>query len=332
MHSNNDIRQTLNHIFFLSSRKEMSNNNHTNTDFNQKNLKFGPWDVVRKVFSAEEHKNMTFENKSDLFFHDYSLGPLFVQQNYLSVSTYGSQCEVMEKIAMAADALSLGDMVEKKIRTNSSWHLLPTQAVFSSVMPGEYMKGRISGQINFPIWLGKTSKSNKRIRLAQEIHNHTRIRTSASRLSIRLDYLPFILDNVIRPLRNKGINGITESLNVMKEYRLLRGDIDTLVELNQWQGKPSAMDNIDGRIKAALTRSYNKQIRPYSYSSLPPAKKQKVQNVSEIDDLMEVDGFEDGEDDDHDDDCELSNDALVKIKNSKKVSKAKSKKTLKTNK
>lgn len=45
----------------------------------------GPWEVVRKVFSADEHKNMTLDDKADLFFHDYSLGPLFVQQNYLSV-------------------------------------------------------------------------------------------------------------------------------------------------------------------------------------------------------------------------------------------------------
>jgi replication factor C subunit 1 len=28
---------------------------------------------------------MTLSDKSDLFFHDYSIGPLFVQENYLSV-------------------------------------------------------------------------------------------------------------------------------------------------------------------------------------------------------------------------------------------------------
>lgn len=45
----------------------------------------GPWDVIRKVFSEEEHKKMSIHDKSDLFFYDYSLGPLFVQQNYLKV-------------------------------------------------------------------------------------------------------------------------------------------------------------------------------------------------------------------------------------------------------
>ena len=40
---------------------------------------------------------------------------------------------------MAADSISLGDIVEKKIRSNMAWSLLPTQAIFSSVIPGEFM-------------------------------------------------------------------------------------------------------------------------------------------------------------------------------------------------
>ena len=45
----------------------------------------GPWDVVRQVFSSKDHKTMSFNEKMDLFFHDYSIAPLFVQENYLSV-------------------------------------------------------------------------------------------------------------------------------------------------------------------------------------------------------------------------------------------------------
>lgn len=46
----------------------------------------GPFDVCRKVFSSgEETAHMSLIDKSDLFFHDYSLAPLFVQENYLHV-------------------------------------------------------------------------------------------------------------------------------------------------------------------------------------------------------------------------------------------------------
>lgn len=39
---------------------------------------------MRKVFSAEEHKSMNITDKCDLFFYDYNISPLFVQENYLA--------------------------------------------------------------------------------------------------------------------------------------------------------------------------------------------------------------------------------------------------------
>ncbi len=52
----------------------------------------GPFDVCRKVFvGGEETANMSIHDKSDLFFHDYSIAPLFVQENYLSVMPYSAR-------------------------------------------------------------------------------------------------------------------------------------------------------------------------------------------------------------------------------------------------
>lgn len=82
---------------------------------------------------------------------------------------------IPRQIALTADSLSRGDLVDQRIRSKMAWSMLPLQAMYSSFLPGEYMKGRFTGQINFPGWLGKYSKANKRNRLAQEIHDHTRI-------------------------------------------------------------------------------------------------------------------------------------------------------------
>lgn len=87
-----------------------------------------------------------------------------------------SRDEIPNRVALTADSLSLGDLVENRIRSKMAWSMLPVQAMYSSVLPGEYMEGSFTGQINFPGWLGKYSKSNKRKRLAQELHDHTRIR------------------------------------------------------------------------------------------------------------------------------------------------------------
>lgn len=86
--TNNDVRQTLNSLSLISANPNAEGGGLRN-DNGRKDLRLGPWEVVRKVFSAEEHKSMSINDKSDLFFHDYSLGPLFVQQTYLTVVPNG---------------------------------------------------------------------------------------------------------------------------------------------------------------------------------------------------------------------------------------------------
>lgn len=192
-----------------------------------------------------------------------------------------------------------------------AWSMLPVQAMFSSVLPGEYMEGSLSTQVNFPGWLGKYSKTQKRSRLAQEVHNHTRIRTSGSRLAVRLDYAPFLLKNIVQPMIDDKNDGIEEALNVMKEYRLLREDVDALVELSTWPGKKSPMDSVDGRVKAALTRAYNKEVAPYSYSAATGVKKKKA--AAEDDYLNDI-ADEPAVSSDEGEDETVDNDNLIKQK------------------
>lgn len=54
-------------------------------DVTIKKIKMDPWDVVHKVFSADEKEKMTLDDKIALFFHDDRLASLFVHQNYLNV-------------------------------------------------------------------------------------------------------------------------------------------------------------------------------------------------------------------------------------------------------
>lgn len=52
----------------------------------------GAFDVCRKVFvGGEETAGMTLNDKIDLFFNDYSIVPLFVQENYINVMPYASR-------------------------------------------------------------------------------------------------------------------------------------------------------------------------------------------------------------------------------------------------
>lgn len=138
-----------------------------------------------------------------------------------------------------------------------------------------------------------------------------------------MDYAPFLLDKIVRPLKVHGVDGVAEALAVIKEYHLLREDLDSLIELTTWPGKKSLFDSVDGKVKAALTRAYNKEVNPYSYSVASTIKKSK--GVA-TDDAY---GDEDEEAASSDDEQEsgVDNDVLIKAKKRQATVAASSSKT-----
>ncbi|KAI5635826.1 ATPase family associated with various cellular activities (AAA) domain-containing protein [Phthorimaea operculella] len=314
--ANQDVRQTLNLLSMWAIDPTLMDAEKLKKDAQGgfKDLKLGPWEAVRKVFSAEDHKNMSINDKSDLFFYDYSLSPLFVQENYLQVAPHCPKNEVLDRIAKAADSISLGNLVDSRIRGSQAWSLLPVQAMYASVIPGSELSGHVAGQINFPAWLGNNSKTNKMHRLCQEIHAHTRLSTSGSKSSIFLDYAPHLRDAIVTPLLKEKSEGIDKSLEVLESYHLLREDLDSLVELSLWSGQRNPMILIDSKIKAAMTRTYNKKAMALPYA--PGAvKKGRAKDLEAEGDGEEGEGGEDIEEDEQDSDPE--NDALIKKKKTK---------------
>lgn len=173
-----DVRQTLNNLAMWATGNQplLPEEAEKKANNAKKDLVLGPWEVVKQVFSAEDHKHMSVPDKARLFFFDYSLGPLFVQENYLHVVPHAPRKEFVLRAGAAADAISMSDVIDAKIRGKNNWALLETQAFFASVMPGHHMEGHVGGQINFPSWLGKNSRRAKFQRLLNEVQSHARMR------------------------------------------------------------------------------------------------------------------------------------------------------------
>ncbi|XP_026809909.1 replication factor C subunit 1 [Rhopalosiphum maidis] len=305
--TDNDIRLTLNHLSVVAAGKD-------NLNINKKYIKMGPWDVVRKVFSAEEHKSMNITDKCDLFFYDYNISPLFVQENYLAAVPHdveGPKWKTFERYSLAADSIRIGDIVSAKIRSTNNWSLLPAQAIFSSYCPGEFLRGHVSKQINFPAWLGKFSKGNKMNRLLQELQIHTRIRLSASKEAINLDYLNTLRDKILKPLIDEGSDGVHKSLEFMNHYHLVKDDVESLNELSSWPGHKDLMSDIPAKVKSAFTRAYNKSAPTFNITK---KNKKAIDNVEGLGDEQEIDDITDDEDEE-----DITNDALIMVK--KKASK-----------
>ena len=146
-----DVRQVLNHLSMVRAngvegggKMEVDQAKKDVPMSKKTSIKVGPWDVCKMVFNTENHKTMSLKDKSDLYFHDYNLAGLFVQENYLQAkpaAANGDKKKLMQLVSKAADSMAEGDLVEKVIRSNMNWGLLPTAALFCSVVPGDYMSG-----------------------------------------------------------------------------------------------------------------------------------------------------------------------------------------------
>ncbi|XP_077509904.1 germ line transcription factor 1 isoform X1 [Amblyomma americanum] len=284
MASNQDVRQALHNLSLWSSRTKSVNAAQVKADAGKgtKDIRLGPFDVVRKILSSTEGgQSMTLNEKAALFFHDYNMVPLFVQDNYLHVQPLeakGDRQKHLELVSAAADSISWGELVERQIRKDSSWALLPMQAFFSSVIPGELVRGHMREMIAFPAWFGKNSSTTKRHRLLRELKHHMHTRISADRTQLSMDYVGPLLDSLTKPLTDKGAEGVPTVVRRMHHYFLQRADLDSLNELAMWPGMRDPMALVDSKVKAALTRALNKEafMSPYATDDMVKKKGKKA--------------------------------------------------------
>ncbi|KAL8207503.1 UNVERIFIED_CONTAM: replication factor C subunit 1 [Gekko kuhli] len=314
--ANQDIRQVLHNLNMWCAKNKALTYDGVKEDANKarKDIKLSPFDVVRKVFAAgEETSRMSLIDKSDLFFHDYSLAPLFVQENYVHVKPVaagGNMKKHLMLLSKAADSICDGDLVDRQIRSKQNWSLLPTQAIYSSILPGELMRGSMQQFPNFPSWLGKFSSTGKHDRILQELTMHMSLRTHASKKAVNLEYLPYLQDAIVRPLACLGTEGVQDAVTFMDSYCLMKEDVENLMELTSWGGKPSAFSKLDSKVKSAFTRIYNKEVHliPYSLQIVKKSKRQAESSQdTELNEQLEADEVQS-----EDEQETIENDAMIK--------------------
>ncbi|NXB57666.1 RFC1 factor, partial [Struthidea cinerea] len=287
--ANQDIRQVLHNLNMWCAKDKSLTYDEAKTDASRakKDIKLGPFDVVRKVFATgEEAARMSLIDKSDLFFHDYSLAPLFVQENYVHVKPAAAGGNIKKHLVLlsrAADSICDGDIVDKQIRSKQNWNLLPTQAIYASVLPGELMRGYMSQFPVFPSWLGKFSSTGKHDRIIQELAMHMSLRTQTCKRTVNMEYLSYLRDALVQPLKDFGADGVQQAITFMDSYCLMKEDVENIMEISMWGGKPSPFSKLDSKVKfTTLTRAYNKEahLTPYSLSSVKASKRQSGSAVT----------------------------------------------------
>ncbi|KAF8271701.1 replication factor RFC1 C terminal domain-containing protein [Lactarius quietus] len=250
---------------------------------NEKYSVMTPFNIVQKIlgpymFSATSRD--TLNDKIELYFHDYSFVPLFIQENYLKTNPSRvrdaegpkkalKQLRLMEK---AAESISDGDLIDSLIHgPEQHWTLMPTHAVLSTVRPSSFLYGPGSGYggpnaMTFPQWLGQNSKQNKLGRALGDVQIRMRLKVSSDRSEVRLSYIPAMFPLIVKPLMETGSSAVDDVIGCMDDYYISREDWDTIVELGLGEQKDEVvLKKIVTATKTALTKKYNSQDHPIPF-------------------------------------------------------------------
>ncbi len=267
--SGKDIRQIIN---MLSTAKL----DQTTMDYDQgkamtkaweKHVVLKPWDICQKMIGGglfSPASTATLNDKIELYFHDHEFSYLMIQENYLRSKPaalagkgYNARMQnlkYLELVDQAAESISDGDLVDRMIHgPQQHWSLMPTHAVFSTVMPSSYIAGMFTEQTTFTSWLGNNSKYGKLGRYVREVHSHMRLKSSGDHNEIRQQYLPVLWHQLVKRLEVEGKDAVQDVIDLMDSYYLTREDFDSIKELGVGYQSEDLV-KLETQTKATFTR------------------------------------------------------------------------------
>merc|ERR1711988_889806 len=148
---------------------------HLRTTGKDDDIMLSPFDAAKNLLTSSIVNKMPIQKKIEHFFVDHSLVGLLVQENYLkAVEKKPADSDVMQAAAYAADLISMGDVLDRRIRDYQEWSLLPDVGLASTVYPASVCNGFIPFP-SFPAFLGKYSTMSRMRRLSTELRTHLRL-------------------------------------------------------------------------------------------------------------------------------------------------------------
>jgi len=333
-----DIRQIINMLstWKLSNSAMDFDEGKNLAKLNEKYSIMTPFNVTNKILGPYLFSNTareTLNEKMELYFHDHSFIPLFIQENYLKTEPAKvrnlsgpektlTQLRLLDK---AAASLSDSDLVDALIHgPEQHWSLMPLHAVTSTIRPASFVYGNGAGYAGpnamaFPQWLGQNSKQGKLQRQLNDVQIRMRLKVSGDKPEIRQYYVPALVPRLVKPLIDTGVSAIDEVIETMDDYYLSKDEWDTIIELGLDENKDSViLKKISTTTKSTLTKRYNSGEHPVPFHKAQEfGKVPKKLSGGPAPDLEDVFDFEDDveeevETKDNEGSQDFSKDSLVK--------------------
>ncbi|KAF6765286.1 purine nucleotide binding protein [Ephemerocybe angulata] len=339
-----DIRQVLNMLstWKLSNSTMSFDESKDIVKMNEKYQIMSPFDISSKFLGPglfAPTTRATLGEKMEYYFQDFSLVPLFIQENYLKPTpsrlknTFGVEKTLKELQLMdsAASSISDGDLVDALIHgPEQHWSLMPLHAVCSTVRPASAMYGtgaQYGGNpITFPQWLGQNSKKNRLMRQLGDVQIRMRLKVSGDKTEIRQAYIPGMFPHIVKPLIDRGADSVDAVIEHMDKYFLSKEEWDTIVELGVGPNQDEMiLKKIPTAAKSSFTRKYNAGDHPIPFHKATDLGKAPMKLAAgpapDIEDAFEADyEVPDEVDDDKskEDPEDVSKDSLIQMPRKKK--------------
>jgi replication factor C subunit 1 len=207
---NSDIRAIINSLNF-------------NCKYISKDREYRNYFEITKLYFQS---STTFSERDKMFFKDYFMIPLFIQENYV-------QFQDIESIEKSSDIISQIDTYG-----NMNFELLPVMSATTNLSMSLYSHKKYNGKLGFPKYLGNFSKLNKNLNLFKPWY--------------RLDNFSILNNILFHTLSTQGKDGIAKVIQFMKTHKITKEERDLILDISLIDFK------IPTKIKTAFTKELNK--------------------------------------------------------------------------
>ena len=219
-----------------------------------------PFEAAKSLMAPPS--SLSLNDRLDLFFVDYDLIPLLIQENYVKCFQQGE----VKKIPKAASLISFGDVISRTIRSEQAWGLLPEFGLIGSVFVSPLIGSRDADTFapypGFPAWLGKNSTLKKSARIAQELQCVVSAASTVTTRNILVsNYAHTMHVQFVKELIAAGkaaSDGGSVELPTLDRFGVNKNDLMELLTelLLPWQ-EDIFTDRVDSKLKASITRVCN---------------------------------------------------------------------------
>ena len=258
---NNDIRQSLNYLDLISRNDNLDFNYDKNKCDNfkkDKSVSITSFDVAKLLLTKSEIMKLNFNQRLDLFFIDFDLIPNLIYENFPNTITKdNNKIYNIEKLCDITENISFSDIIEKRIKSNNEWILLPNKGIHSVIIPST-LSCSFCSYPKFPEFYSKISKMRKTKRQIKDLKN---IFPFYSNYSIKNELSTLLFKIIIEILNEKGKDGIDEIINIFTIYKMtLMQFKDSLFDL-QSDNTQKIYNKINPSIKTYFTKKLNEHFK-----------------------------------------------------------------------